>query len=256
MKLKTVGSDPEFFLVGENGVTVSQGVVPGTKTRPKKLKYGAVHRDNVLCELNPQPATNPDDFVGNLSLLREEVTRKFLRPHGLGLLAKASHLFEPDMLDHPEARTFGCSQDEGMWDRMQTKAEPHRSGLVRGAGGHIHLGIEGLEEHDLRTVISSLDMRISVPLVIKDPDKYRREFYGKAGCYRRKPYGIEYRTPSNVWCTSDNLGRWVYQQAQRAVEEPLALFPETIEVMVRCIDTSDTLIAEQLCTLFNLEIPA
>ncbi len=254
MKLITVGSDPEFFLVGEDGVTVSQGVVPGTKERPKKLKHGAVHRDNVLCELNPMPATNADDFVGNLNLLREEVSRKFLYPKGLSLLAKTSHAFAEEQLLHHEAYTFGCSQDESMWGRMQTRAEPSNSGLLRGAGGHVHIGIDGLDERYLPPLLSSLDMYISVPLVLRDPDKYRREFYGKSGCFRRKPYGIEYRTPSNVWCTSDNLGRWVFRQAQRAVEDPMILYPETIEAMVRCIDTSDALVAEQLCTLFNLEV--
>ena len=257
MQLLSLGSDPEFFLVDREGkVQVSQGVVPGTKDRPKQLRYGAVHRDNVLCELNPLPATCEEEFSNNTLALMDEVTARILRPKGLSLLTKASHEFEWEQLESKEARTFGCLRDEGIWERMQSPIDHSMCGNARGAGGHIHLGIEGLTNSSLVTVISALDLLISVPLVLVDPDKIRRKFYGQAGKFRVKPYGIEYRTPSNAWCTSDNLRRWVYRQVQRAVDYPVSLLPETQQMMVSCVDNSDVGRAEYLIDMFGLEVPS
>jgi hypothetical protein len=42
----------------------------------------------------------------------------------------------------------------------------------------------------------------------------RRELYGKAGAFRPKPYGVEYRVLSNRWLNSEALIRWVYNQSQ------------------------------------------
>jgi len=41
----------------------------------------------------------------------------------------------------------------------------------------------------------------------------------KGGCIRVKPYGVEYRTLSNRWLTSENLMRWVYRNAVKGVQE-------------------------------------
>ncbi len=36
-----------------------------------------------------------------------------------------------------------------------------------------------------------------------DKDTERRGMYGKAGAFRPKPYGVEYRTLSNAWLSND-----------------------------------------------------
>ena len=46
--------------------------------------------------------------------------------------------------------------------------------------------------------------------------------YGKAGCIRYKPYGVEYRTLSNAWLKNEKLMRWAYRNTVKGVNELLA----------------------------------
>ncbi len=61
-----------------------------------------------------------------------------------------------------------------------------------------------------------MDLFIGAQLVKYDKDTARRELYGKAGAFREKDYGVEYRTPSNYWITSQDMMRWVYGQCELA----------------------------------------
>ena len=63
-----------------------------------------------------------------------------------------------------------------------------------------------------------MDLFLGVPSVTLDSDTRRRELYGKAGAYRAKDYGVEYRTLSNFWIWKDSLKDWVYDQTQKAVD--------------------------------------
>ena len=257
MKVLAVGSDPEFFIQDSSGTIIpSRGIIPGNKNKPRPLVWGAVHRDNVTCELNPIPASSEAEFSDNFLNLKQEVEDKLLSKKGLSLVVKTSHEFSHEQLNYREAQEFGCDEDFTIWEHIQPPVMRDPYSLVRSAGGHLHLAIDGLYRSYLSAVISRLDLFISVPLVLLDPDKLRRQSYGKAGCYRPKPYGIEYRTPSNVWCRSDELRRWVYRQAVRAVEyDDLSLFKVTGEFSAGCINASDRDKAEYLCNMFNLEVP-
>jgi len=44
-----------------------------------------------------------------------------------------------------------------------------------------------------------MDVVVELPFLRYDKQKLRRMFYGQPGIYREKPYGLEYRTPSNFW---------------------------------------------------------
>lgn len=61
-----------------------------------------------------------------------------------------------------------------------------------------------------------MDLFLSVPLVIMEPDSKRKELYGKAGAFRPKPYGLEYRTPSNWYLSDKKLMKWAYNSTQTA----------------------------------------
>jgi len=88
----------------------------------------------------------------------------------------------------------------------------------RYAGGHIHLGwsspylnkhsaeykmVKDMEMHP--KIIKMLDLIVSIPTLPLDNapgSKMRRDKYGKAGCFRPTPYGVEYRTQSCWWLQS------------------------------------------------------
>lgn len=76
---------------------------------------------------------------------------------------------------------------------------------------------EALNRPDL--VIPMMDILVGIPSVLidRDPDaRIRRLVYGKAGCFRWQPHGLEYRTLSNFWLRSYWLMSLIMGQARLA----------------------------------------
>ena len=63
--------------------------------------------------------------------------------------------------------------------------------------------------------------------------------YGKAGAFRPKTYGVEYRTLSNAWLFSKKLQSFVYRGVQRAVDKALDPAWRPSAVVQKIIDSSD-----------------
>lgn len=86
-------------------------------------------------------------------------------------------------------------------------------GRMRYAGGHIHLSYNhAVVPHFVAARF--LDLYLTLPWIDWDHQPRRRATYGKAGLYRPKQYGIEYRTPSNWWLwTSDSLAQTYAENA-------------------------------------------
>lgn len=100
---------------------------------------------------------------------------------------------------------------------------------LRSAGCHLHCGYDKIEvpyvegelfnyeaDEQRSAIIKSLDLFIGVPLVLIEPDNKRKELYGKAGAFRPKSYGLEYRTPSSYLLTSRELLAWAYLNVHKA----------------------------------------
>jgi len=66
--------------------------------------------------------------------------------------------------------------------------------------GHIHIGYKSsLPDW---AVVQGFEALGYIPSILEKGYDYqpsRRRFYGVPGLYRTKPYGIEYRVPSNIW---------------------------------------------------------
>jgi hypothetical protein len=89
-------------------------------------------------------------------------------------------------------------------------------------------------------VVGYLDWIVGLWTVIIDSDTARRERYGKAGAFRPKRYGLEYRVPSNFWLKSDDLKRIMFNRvrlayglAQSNAEKP------SDESIINAINTHD-----------------
>ena len=54
-------------------------------------------------------------------------------------------------------------------------------------------------------MVKLLDIFLGIPSVIIDPDKKRRELYGRAGAFRLTKYGFEYRTLSSYMMSKDSI---------------------------------------------------
>ena len=221
----TVGADPEFF-VKKGGVPVSAfGLVPGDKKNPFKVGFGAVQVDGMALEFNINPAKGVDGFVRNL----DAVMAKILE------MVPGYEYFDSPVADfgieyieqQPEvARILGCDPDYNAYT-MAPNPIPDVKRPFRTASGHIHIGwadnVDHLDPDHMKAcgrLARMLDYTLGVPSLIWDKDDRRRELYGKAGAFRPKPYGMEYRTPSNAWLnpTLPHLRKYVYTQAIKAVE--------------------------------------
>jgi len=236
-----LGADPELFLVNPNtGKFISSiGRIGGSKDFPMPIgEECAVQEDNVAVEFNIPPCKTADDFVKyinyNLSYLTERA-----KEMGLELYIKPSARFDEDELAHPAAQEFGCEPDFNAWTGKPNPRPQCNDPNLRSAGGHIHIGCT---KKNALSIIKAMDLFVGCPLLEYDQDEQRRLLYGKAGAFRYKPYGVEYRTASNVWISSEKLIRWVWSQTQKAVDwvqQGNSLTKEQGEMIQQCINTND-----------------
>lgn len=122
--------------------------------------------------------------------------------------------------------------------------------------GHIHIGYlnKGEESNitDIENIVKVMDLLLGVQSVLLDMDKERRILYGKAGCFRFKPYGLEYRTLSNFWTLFDDRIKWAFENSILSVN--IALYnPEILDKILKesskieiCINNSDENLAKEL----------
>lgn len=212
----TIGADPELFLIDAKGKYISAvGLIGGSKDRPRGIGMGAaVQEDNVAVEFNIMPSSKEDRFVEHLQYALEYLTR-YTMDKGLFLSITASKVFDEDQLKTKNAAVFGCDPDFNAWSGEKNERPKSAEPRLRSAGGHVHIGLPDVDRLQLARWC---DITLGLPSVLEDDDKDRRQIYGKAGAFRKKSYGIEYRTLSNYWIATPELMRKVFQRATKAVE--------------------------------------
>ena len=250
MENTLIGADPELFLVNDEGKFISSiGRIGGSKNKPREIREDgcAVQEDNVAVEFNIPPSSTVDQFIEAVNF-NLEYLRKHAQTQQLKLSLTASAVFSPDQLQHPKAVEFGCDADYNAWTGMRNPRPNATNPGLRSSGGHIHISTK----LNPQLVTRACDLFIGVPSVLVDHDTKRRELYGKAGTFRPKKYGVEYRTPSNFWLQSEDLMRWIYGAAHAALhftandmEAYDFLEPSAAEIQ-ECINTSDVKLAHKL----------
>jgi hypothetical protein len=216
-----IGADPEVFVVDAQGSPVSAyGMIPGTKEHPHPVPMGAVQVDGMALEFNIDPASTEDEFVLSVQTVMGHM--ESMIPEGHSLMVKpVSHFGKPYIEAQPiEAKVLGCEPDFNAYTG-RANIPPDMDAPFRTAAGHIHIGWrdggEVDEEHIAvcEHLVKNLDFFLGIPSVVYDREKDRRILYGKAGAYRPKSYGVEYRVLSNFWLTSPERMRWVYRAVHR-----------------------------------------
>lgn len=219
----SLGADPELMLVKEDGSALVSAIpfFNGTKTEPTPIKKGMVQHDNVNVEFGIDPAKTEKAWLGNIREVLRQVVR--MCPAGTRLLVRASDMFPVSELDSEEARIFGCDPDYDAYD-VAPNVVPHEAKLsrLRSCGGHIHIGHPSIADNFPNQIglTKAFDLFVGIPSIILDKDPTsarRRNLYGKAGCHRPKPYGIEYRTPGNFWVATEELAGLVYRLSGAAL---------------------------------------
>lgn len=257
MKISNVrrGADPEMFLVAADGTPVSSiGLIGGSKEEPRPFGDGfAVQEDNVAVEFNIPPSEDKEVFVANihyaLDYLEKEIAEK-----GLNLAIVPSMDFEVRSLRHPKARHMGCDPDFNAWT-LEMNPRPVAPKTLRSAGGHLHLSWDKPSGRVAEELIRVHDLFCSCPAIEIDPDSRRRSIYGKAGAFRYKPYGVEYRTPSNFWIKTKELTAWFFEQSEKAVafiNNGGEIAKEDYESIQQCINTGDASLLKALNAKYQM----
>lgn len=229
----TIGADPEIF-VGRQGKFVSaHGLVRGTKDEPFKVEKGAVQVDGMALEFNIDPAESAEQFQDHLDAVQDQLRSMI---GDLEFLSESSVTFDKEFTaDIPyENLDLGCEPDFNAYTN-RPNPKPDASALMRTVGGHVHVGgfhttaPESFEQLMRSSALAKqLDQTLGVYSLFWDKDDSRRSMYGQAGCFRPKPYGMEYRTLSNQWIFSPTLVKFVYN----AVEEALTNLHQGVETVV------------------------
>lgn len=218
-----IGTDPELFVTKNGKLESAFGLIKGDKANPFAVDKGAVQVDGMALEFNTDPTDCEDTFVAHLSTVMKQLQE--MVPDYEFFVEPTAEFGKEYIEEQPlEAKELGCDPDYNAYTGKANEKPDGDTGF-RTASGHIHIG--WTEEEDINcpfhfdeccAVAKQLDAYLGVPSLLFDEDEKRRQMYGQAGAFRPKPYGMEYRVLSNAWLKTEELQRWVFKNAQLAVE--------------------------------------
>lgn len=191
----TFGSDPELFFEKDGKIVPSTSVVPdGDHQVAQDGFQGELHPDNNSCR----------EVSGNNIAYALEQAKEYANRIGAKLSLAVGVVISDDVWKSVplSLKRFGCNPTENVHERRFKRVTGLRE-KFRAGGGHIHIGDLSYEEKkNLPTLVTLMDIIAGNTCVLIDRDEAnikRRENYGRAGEYRAKPYGVEYRVLSNFW---------------------------------------------------------
>lgn len=219
-----IGCDPEVFVQNPNsGAFVNaHDMIPGTKANPFKVPSGAVQVDGMALEFNIDPAATSEQFIHNIKTVYHELSTMV---PGYNLAQVPYVEFEQEYYNmQPESsKELGCEPDFNAYTGVENP-RPDGSVNARSAAGHIHIGwtdgvnpMDPAHFADCCAVVKELDWYLGANSLLWDPDIRRRQLYGKAGAFRPKPYGVEYRVLSNAWLNSEHQMKFVFDATQQCM---------------------------------------
>lgn len=256
-----IGCDPELFVKQQGIFKSAFGLITGDKKSPQRVRNGAVQVDGMALEFNIDPAKDEDEFCYNVNDVLEQM--KLMVPEFEVVATPVAHFTDEYMKQQPPAALeLGCDPDYNAWSNT-INVKPNAQRPMRTASGHVHIGWTNNEEttneqhaERCRMVGRQMDFYLGLGSLMYDSDTERREMYGKAGCIRYKPYGVEYRTLSNRWLNDDKLIRWVFRAAKKGVEDLMAgrNLSEKYGDIQSIINNSDIKEAKKIITREKLEV--
>lgn len=260
IKNYTIGADIELFLMEKatNTIVSAEGIIQGTKRSPfffdPNDKFAATSLDNVLAEYCIAPARNSEDFVKNINKSIGYINS--ILPPELCTAALPCAVLDEKYLQTKNAKLFGCESDYNAWLKCQNPKPKADNQNLRSAGTHVHIGYEDPSLAVTEEAVKAMDLFLSVPSVLIEPDNERRKLYGKAGAFRIKPYGFEHRVLSGFFGGSDELKRWVFENTELAIQfvnDNRADELESVSDLIQmAINNSDKVLAGNLIRQFEI----
>lgn len=215
-----IGADIEVFLQNKDSgeIVSAEGLIQGTKIEPFRFDssnhHFATSLDNVMAEFNIPPTNDKNLFVQYLNKSLNYINGYI--PGYLTSVAIPSARLNPVYLETENAMMFGCDPDYNAWTGKENP-RPEPNGNLRTAGGHLHVSYKNPNKETSLKLVKAFDISIGVASVIQEPKNERKTLYGKAGAYREKEYGCEYRSVSNYYLNSPTLMSWAFEAAHKAI---------------------------------------
>lgn len=232
IKLDTIGTDPEFFIVHtDSGEPYSPiAFTTGTKNKPEELGNGyALMMDNLTLEGNVPPAKSKKEFIDNFNHLKKLIYRVIADFH-CQIYSVGELEFADTLSNSKQGQEYGCSSVNYAWQDIFDiisgdilsipKSSPNfRNSNIRTAGFHIHIGYTikkgWFPKSAYDNIIAKLfDLFVTIPSNIIHTEPYRLSKFGYPGNYRNKDYGVECRTLSSYF-TQEKYLPWVYEQVEK-----------------------------------------
>jgi len=217
-----IGCDPELFLKKDGLFRSAYGLIKGDKKNPFPVDKGAVQVDGMALELNIHPASSAEEFSQNIETVLTQM--KAMVPE-YEVVATPTAEFELEYFaSQPhDALALGCEPDFNAYS-FEENPRPRTDKPIRTGGGHIHIGWgEGLDtskgsDHFFHcaSLTRVLDTYVGSLSLLWDADDERRGLYGRAGAFRPKSYGVEYRVLSNKWMSDKRLISLVFSKVSTA----------------------------------------
>lgn len=261
----TIGADIEVFLQDKDSgeIISAEGIIKGTKEEPFRFVPNNAHfatsLDNIMAEFCIPPCRTDEEFSKNIQFALAYIDNCIKENNLITLIQPAARINEK-YLQTENAKLFGCDPDYNVWNGLQNMA-PMPGGNLRSCGAHIHIGYEHSSEDVNEMLIKAMDIFVGIPSVIAEPDNERKLLYGKAGSFRKKVYGVEYRTVSNYYVTNESMMKWIFNSTKKAIKFVneggiLQLGYDTELEIQRCINNADKDLAEQLIKRFEIKLAA
>lgn len=257
----TLGADPELFIINTKSkkVVSAIGKIPGTKEEPfhaPDMPEGfAMQTDNILAEFNIPPCKTREDFVHSIEYMKNYIRDwvKF-QSKSYDILCASSQIVPGSQLRSKQAREFGCSPDYNVYTELPNPRPDGSITTIRSAGTHLHIGYLDNNIDTSLMIVRYLDAYVGIPSVLRDDDTERRKLYGNAGCFRLKPYGVEYRSLGSALIKDTESIIWIWNQVSRAISayNYLSSLPQSFNVC-KAINESNKELAEELVDKYHLE---
>jgi len=250
MKIKQLGIEIELAVYQKEEPTTCW-FLPYTKENPFEVDGHLLHKDASMFELAIAPADEPSKVDANMFDAFNHAVA--MLPDGAEMKPVPAVRYSDEALARdPYASVLGCGASQNIYGAppiANAYGDNYRYG-----GIHVNLELDG--EFDPVQTIFKLDCVLGLNSVAVWEEGYReemqrrRQYYGRAGEYRVKPFGIEYRTLPNCGIIS---GMMLWRNIEKALNMDAERWMNLAPRVEEAINTSDRAMAEGLMGEMNVQ---